>query len=431
MRKPRQVVRPRVERLDGRCLPSGYTAAQVTHDYGLDAITFTSPNGQPKAGDGSGETIALIEAYHDPNVASDLHVFDQANGLGDPSLTVVNQAGGATSAVWTSEEALDVEWAHAIAPGASLLVVEAASDSLANLLAAVDVARNTPGVVSVSMSWGFSETAGETAFDAHFQTPAGHQGITCVAASGDYGAAGGPEYPSTSSRVLAVGGTTLAIDPAGNDLGEVAWSDSGGGHSPFEPEPTYQSPAQTSGHRSTPDVAFDGDPNTGVEVYYTPPRGGSGSWETVAGTSLGTPAWAAIIAIIDQGRALAGKGSLDGPTQTLPALYSLPGSDFHNVPNPRPASPWGGGINPLRFSFTGWPFVRHAGKKAAGSTTGGNTLTGLGSPVGPSLVRDLVASELTVPLSAFAASGRSKAHPTAHARSPHRPAADRFPGSRA
>ena len=74
--------------------------------------------------------------------------------------------------------------------------------------------------------------------------------------------------------------------------------------------------------RSTPDVAFDGDPNTGVEVYSTDPNSGQGSWQVVGGTSLGTPAWAGIIAIVDQGRALAGKSSLDGPTQTLPSLYA-------------------------------------------------------------------------------------------------------------
>ena len=119
MRKPRRVVRPDMERLDDRCLPSGYTAAQLTHAYGLDAITFTSKTGQTVAGDGSGETIALIEAYHDPNLPSDLQVFDQANGLPDPSLSVVNQAGTKTNAVWASEETLDVEWAHAIAPGAN------------------------------------------------------------------------------------------------------------------------------------------------------------------------------------------------------------------------------------------------------------------------------------------------------------------------
>jgi hypothetical protein len=424
MRKPRRIVRPSLERLDGRCLLSGYTAAQVTHAYGLDDITLTSPTGQTVAGNGAGETIALVEAYHDPNLSSDLHIFDQANGLGDPALTVVDQAGGTTNAVWASEESLDVEWAHAIAPGASLLVVEARSDSLSDLMAAVNTARNTPGVATVSMSWGFNETAGETAFDGDFQTPAGHQGITFVAASGDYGAAGGPEYPSTSPRVLAVGGTTLSIDADGDDLGEVAWYDSGGGHSPFEPEPAYQASVQTSGHRSTPDVAFDADPNTGVEVYETPPRGGSGSWEIVGGTSLGTPAWAAIIAIVDQGRALDGKGSLDGATQTLPALYSLPASDFHSVPDPPPASPWGGGVNPFKFSFSGWPFLRHARKKAAGSVAGANTATGLGSPVGTLLVADLVASDLTMPLSAYAAPHRSKAHPNAHARSPHHAAVE-------
>jgi hypothetical protein len=408
-----------VERLDGRCLPSGYSVAQVTHAYGLDAIRFTTPAGQNVAGDGSGETIALIDAYHDPNLSSDLHVFDQANGLNDPSLTVVDQAGATTNSVWASEESLDVEWAHGIAPGASLLVVEARSDSLGDLMAAVDVARNTPGVAAVSMSWGFSETASESAFDSHFQTPPGHQGITFVAASGDYGSAGGPEYPSSSPRVLAVGGTTLAIDPAGNYLGEAAWIDSTGGHSPFESEPTYQATVQTSGHRSTPDVALVGDPNTGVEVFETPPRGGRGSWATVAGTSLGTPAWAAIIAIVDQGRALAGKGSLDGPSQTLPALYSLPATDFHAISRPPPASPWGGGVNPFKFSFNGWPFLRHGAKKTAGSAAGANLVTGLGSPVGPRLIPDLVASDLVVPLSAFVGS-----KPHANGRWPRRVASE-------
>src|SRR5262249_42996616 len=227
MRTPRRALRPVMERLDGRCLPAGYTAAQLTQAYGLDRITFTSDAGETVVGDGSGETIALIEAYNDPNLASDLHVFDQANGLPDPLLSVVNQAGTKTNSVWTSEESLDVEWAHAIAPGASILVVQARSDSLGDLITAVDLARNTPGVAVISMSWGFNETASETAFDAHFQTPSGHQGITFVAASGDYGTAHGPEYPSSSPRVLAVGGTTLSVDALGNYMGELDWTDSG------------------------------------------------------------------------------------------------------------------------------------------------------------------------------------------------------------
>ena len=112
-------------------------------------------------GDGSGETIALIEAYNDPTITSDLNTFDQTFGLPPANLTVVNQAGNAVSATaqtnsgWTEEESLDVETAHPIAPGANILVVEANSQSIQDLLAAVNTARNTPGVVAVSMSWGF------------------------------------------------------------------------------------------------------------------------------------------------------------------------------------------------------------------------------------------------------------------------------------
>jgi hypothetical protein len=232
--------------------------------------------------------------------------------------------------------------------------------------------------------------------------------------------------------VLAVGGTTLSVDALGDYLGELAWSDSGGGSSPFEPEPGYQAAAQSSGHRSTPDVAFLGDPNTGVAVYETPPRGGTGSWITVGGTSLGTPAWAAIVAIVDQGRALAGKGSLDGPTQTLPALYSLPSADFHSVPNPPPYSPWGGGLNPFGFSFHGWTFLRHPGRRKSGSSSGtapgANSVTGRGSPLGNRLIPDLVASNVSVPLSLFSGPGGSRHH--ASARPTRHPAASRAQASR-
>ena len=126
-------LRPQIDLLDERCLLSGLNPAQVTAAYGLNAIEFTTSSGTPVNGNGSGETIALIEAYNDPTIASDLHTFDQASNLPDPNLTVVNQSGGAVSASaqtnsgWTEEESLDVEWAHAIAPGANILVVEANS----------------------------------------------------------------------------------------------------------------------------------------------------------------------------------------------------------------------------------------------------------------------------------------------------------------
>src|ERR1700691_1043459 len=163
MRNRRRAVRsrPHLDQLDDRCLLSGYspvssagfTPAQITAAYGLNAITFTSSSGATVTGNGSGETIALIEAYHDPNLASDLNTFDQAYKLPTANLTVVDQAGSQTNSGWAGEEALDVEWAHAIAPGANILVVEAKSQNLQDLLNAVNTARNTAGVNVVSMSW--------------------------------------------------------------------------------------------------------------------------------------------------------------------------------------------------------------------------------------------------------------------------------------
>ena len=171
-------------------------------------------------------------------------------------------------------------------------------------MAAVQTASTTSGVAVVSMSWGFPEFSGETAYDSYFTTP----GITYVAASGD---SPGVEYPAASPDVVAVGGTTLTLSSSGGYGSETAWDDSGGGYSQYEAEPAYQESVQTTGQRSTPDVAFDANPDTGVEIYFTPASGGGGwqttqqgSWEEVGGTSLGTPAWAAIIAIADQGRAL-------------------------------------------------------------------------------------------------------------------------------
>jgi subtilase family serine protease len=351
-------VRPALECLDARYLPSVLTPAQVTHAYGLDAITFNS-GGQTVKGDGSGQTIAIVDAFHDPYLASDLHTFDQTYNLPDPQLAQVNLAGGKTNDGWAGEETLDVEWAHAIAPGAKIVVVEAKSTNRQDMMGAVDVARNLPGVSVVSMSWGMGEFSGMNAADRHFVTPAGHNGVTFTSASGDEGAAGGAEWPASSLDVLAVGGTTLLSDSAGNYQGEIAWSGSSGGFSHFEAEPSFQRSVQSSGRRNTPDVSFVADPFTGVAVYTTLPSVAIGAWSAVGGTSVGAPAWGAIIAIVNQGRATAGQGTLDGGSQTLPGLYRLPSSDFHAV--------------------------------AAGSLVS----TGLGTPNGPGLVNDLAFSGAT------------------------------------
>jgi len=381
--RTRRTIRPALDQLESRWLLAGLTPAQVTTAYGLDAIRFPTAAGSVR-GNGGGETIALIEAYHDPYLASDLHTFDRAFGLPDPSLVVANQAGSVTNPDWGLEESLDVEWAHAIAPGAQILVVEARSQSRAALLAAVNAARYTPSVVAISMSWGFSEFRSEANYNGYFTTPPGHQGITFVAASGDSGTLFGLDWPSVAPDVLAVGGTALSTTDVGGYLSETTWYESGGGYSQYEAEPSFQISLQASGIRSTPDIAFDADPNTGVAVYQTSPVPGQGGWEVVGGTSLGTPAWAAIIAIVDQGRAREGKGSLDGATQTLPSLYALPASDFNAIPPAysRPAS----------------------------------TSTGRGSPKGPSIVYQLVADAVAVPFTLARPANRNASSPSAHAR---------------
>ncbi len=144
-----------------------YTPAEITAAYGLNAIAFPSSSGSVK-GDGTGETIALIEMDHDPNLSSDLHTFDQAYGLPDPTLTVDNQAGSQTDNGWAIEESMDVEWAHADRPrrqhpgGGGRPGELRIPRQLTNLMAAVNAASTTPGVVVVSMSWGFNEFPGET-----------------------------------------------------------------------------------------------------------------------------------------------------------------------------------------------------------------------------------------------------------------------------
>ena len=334
--------------------PVGYTPAQLIAAYGLGNITFGSIKG-----DGAGQTIAIVDAYDDPafvdstingqpNPAfskSDLAMFDSTFGLPDPpSFTKYNQLGQTTNlpgtdpagagnlnGTWEMEESLDVEWAHSIAPGASIDLVEANDDvNNNNLFDAVATAAALPGVSVVSMSWGLPEYNGQQSVDGTFTTPSGHQGVTFLAASGDQGSPG--YYPAYSPNVVAVGGTTLNLNENNSIQSETAWSGSGGGISQYETEPAYQEQVQSTGKRTIPDVAWDADPNTGVAVYDSYDAvGNPGAWLSIGGTSLASPSWAALFAIADQGRVLAGATTLDGPTQTLPALYFAPSADFNDI----------------------------------------------------------------------------------------------------
>jgi hypothetical protein len=358
--------------------PTGYTPAQIRHAYGFDQVSYT----------GSGTTIAIVDAFDDPNIANDLHQFDLRFGLADPTFTRVNQSGGSTppsaDGGWASEIALDVEWAHAIAPGANILLVEANDNSFTNLLTAVRFAAAQPGVVAVSMSWGGGEFSGETSFDSSFQTPAGHAGVTFVASSGDAGAPA--SYPAASPNVLAVGGTTLQLDSSGNILGESAWSGSGGGLSAVEAQPAYQKGVvtQSSTQRANPDVSYDADPNTGFPVYDSFNNGTAAPWSQFGGTSDAAPQWAALIALADQGRIQAGLGSLDGPGQTLPKLYALSAADFHDITS---------------GSSAGSP-VEPAGP-------GYDLATGRGDPVANLVIADLVGSPGTPGATHFSVSAPS------------------------
>jgi hypothetical protein len=351
----------------------GYTPAQIRAAYGADPASLL---GGAITGDGSRQTIAIVDAYNDPNIASDLHAFDVAFGLNDPpTFTKVDQSGGTnypkTDGGWSTEIALDVEWAHAVAPGASILLVEAKSAGITDLLSAVDYARKAAGVSVVSMSWGGSEFFGQTAYDSHFTTPAGHAGVTFVSASGDDGLAAGASWPASSPNVLSVGGTTLSLqDSSGTYGGETAWSLSGGGLSRFEAEPGYQANVQSTFRRTTPDVAYDANTNTGFAVYSSVPDGGTTGWSVVGGTSAGTSQWAALVAIADQGRVASGGAALDGAIGTLPLLYQAAGTS--------------GGYAASFHDVVG-----------GGASSGYDVVTGLGTPKAAQLVQALQGTPAT------------------------------------
>lgn len=355
-----------LEKLESReflsASPTGLSPQQVSKAYGFDKIAY-SVSGKTISADGAGQTIAIVDAYDDPTIINDLKVFDKAFNLSDTNdsgqfvLTKVKMSANVKAdAGWSQEIALDVEWAHALAPKANILLVEASSASISGLMSAVDYARKQPGVVAVSMSWGSSEFYNETSYDQYFTTPSGHiggsgiaGGVTFVTASGDSGA--GAEWPAVSPNVVAVGGTTLKLDSAGNYLSETAWSLSGGGYSRYETNQT-----------SSPDVAFNANPSTGFSVYDSTPASGVVGWQTVGGTSAGAPAWAALVALADQGRELSGLGSLDSST-ALKAIYAAPASNFHDI-----VSGNNGGYS---------------------ASVGNDLVTGRGSPVADILAADL------------------------------------------
>ena len=257
-----------------------FNPAEIKTAYGLSTSLSA----------GSGTTIAIVDAYDNPKVASDLALFSAQFGLPTASLEVHKMSSFIRAdSGWALEIALDVQWAHAIAPGAKILLVEAKSASLVDLLSAVNYARSRSDVSAISMSWGSNEFSGESAYESYFTSS---YGASFFASSGDTG--GAIIWPSSSANVVAVGGTTLT--QVGSTYVESAWSGSGGGVSTQIAKPAYQAGLSYS-MRCTPDVAYVGDPNTGFLVINNYGKTTTNNWYVVGGTSAGAPQWAAIHAI--------------------------------------------------------------------------------------------------------------------------------------
>lgn len=343
----------------------GVAPTDIRHAYGFDLLACNTGNTC-----GSGQTVAIVDAFDDPNIQSDLNTFDTQFGL--PACDNTNgcftkatpQGLPRTNTGWALEISLDVEWAHAIAPGAHVLLVEAKTNSFSNLFGAVDFAASQPGVHQVSMSWGGGEFKNEASADSHFTV----SGVTFTASSGDSGT--GVIYPSASPKVVSVGGTTLNLDAAGNVASETAWSGSGGGISKHETEPSYQTNfpiPNTGGLRGNPDVSYDADPATGVAVFDT---FGQPGWIQVGGTSAGAPQWAALVAIANSGRTSA-LGSTSSTTPTNTAIYGIAktaySANFRDI-----VSGTNGSCGAICTAGPGYDFV-----------------TGLGSPLANTLVGSL------------------------------------------
>jgi len=328
-----------------------FTPAQIRAAYGLSALppvgaTLTSAQ---KAALGAGQTIYLVDAYHDATALSDLNAFSSKFGLptctkvaissnarlaAPPSNCTFGQVYSATggtvtttapayNATWAPESKLDVQWAHAIAPLARIVLIEMPSAMSNAILAANSLATKLgPGVAS--MSFGSAEASWATSVDSYFTG----SGMTFVAAAGDSGAQ--VLWPAVSPHVLAVGGTSTNVSSAGSRL-EVAWGNTGGGMSAYMALPSWQSGVTPVGggalvRRAVPDVAFNASPMTGEWVALTLP-GKATVWSAYGGTSIAAPQWAAVVAVANAIRAANAKAALgDVHTLLYKSIAAVPGT---------------------------------------------------------------------------------------------------------
>lgn len=347
----------------GSSVVATYSPAQIRAAYDLPALPAAGTALTPAqaAQLGAGQTIYIVDAMHNPNAAAELAIFNQKFGLpacttkaiatnatlplppastsgcefsvvyNTPSSTMTATAPAYNSG-WAMEIALDVQWAHATAPLARIVLIEAPDASVNSLLGAVRLA-NLMGPGVVSMSFGAVEGNWTASVDSAFTG----KNMTYLAATGDSGSS--VSWPSVSPNVLAVGGTTLSYSGTGT-RSEAAWSGTGGGISAYTALPSYQSASNVPGmtgllRRNVADVAFNADPATGQYTAVMAPGSSTASWLSIGGTSLSTPQWAGLIAIANASRALQAKAALGlahttlyGQIATVPGTFASSFADI-------------------------------------------------------------------------------------------------------
>jgi subtilase family serine protease len=285
--------------------PSGYGPSDLRGAYALTSSGSAT------------QTIAIVDAFDDPNAESDLAVYRSTYGL--PACTTANgcfrkvSQTGTTSyprgdGGWGQEISLDLDMASAICPNCHILLVEAKTNSFANLSAAVDEAAKL-GATVISNSYGGSEYSSEVSDQSHYN----HPGIAITVSSGDNGY--GVEFPAASQYVTAVGGTSLKRASNTRGWTETVWSGAGSGCSAYIGKPSWQTDGGCA-RRTVADVSAVADPNTGVAVYDTYRQTGGGGWLVFGGTSVAAPIVASVFA-------LGGSSSANAPSYPYSHTSSL------------------------------------------------------------------------------------------------------------
>ncbi len=340
-----------------------YSPQEMQNAYGLKSLLSAGFTG-------AGQTIIIIDSFGSPTIAQDLVAFDAAYSIPDPpSFKVLAPLGtvpfdptNSDMVNWAFETTLDVEWAHAMAPGANIVLLTSpvsqteGVQGLPQFLALEQYALNNKLGKIISQSWAATENtlftpAGEKLIGEfeEFYRGAVLDGVTVLASAGDSGSANEDvnfndyafptvNFPASSPYVTAVGGTSLYADTSGNYLNETVWNNQagagGGGVSQYFPEPLYQRSLNAyqplfAGKRGIPDVAYNADPATAILIYESFLPSCPGCYFFVGGTSEGSPQWAGIVADANQ---LAGR-SLGFLNPSLYALGALNATNryFHDV----------------------------------------------------------------------------------------------------